>query len=214
MNFVHVSILAGSALAILPVMLHLLGRREPKRMTFPALRFVRQTAIQTQRGWSIKRWLLLLIRVLLVLLAALAFASPRVHSAMLATYLSIGLVAILALLASAAALLSMAARHPRIVSFGIGGLSIGLWSVVAGWGGLTIARGTAAPTQASVGPICAAIVIDTSPAMDYRFANVSCIDAAKEKRRNHQHGDAVHKCFLWIDVKYEIANYKSDDGNH
>jgi hypothetical protein len=182
-NFVHVSLLAGSALAILPVMLHLLGRREPKRITFPALRFVRETALQAQRGWSIKRWLLLAMRILLILLAALAFASPRVHSAMLASYLSIGLIGIFAMLASAAAFLSIAHRHPRAISIGIGALAIGLWGIVIGWGGLTVARGTAAPTQSGVGPICAAIVIDTSPAMDYRYANVSRMDEAKDTAR-------------------------------
>ncbi len=164
-------------------MFHLLGRHEPKRITFPALRFVRETAIQTQRGWSIKRWLLLAMRMLLIVLAALAFASPRVHSAMLANYLSIGLVSILASIASAAALLSIAARHPRSMSIGIGILAIALWGAALGWGGLTIARGTAAPAQASIGPICAAIVIDTSPAMDYRFANLSRMQEAKNTAR-------------------------------
>ena len=183
MNFVHVSLLAGSALAILPVLLHLLGRREPKRVTFPALRFVRQTAVQTHRGWSIKRFLLLAMRILLVLLVALVFASPRVHSAMLATYLSIGLLVVLASLATATALLSIAARHPRSIWIGISSLAIGLWGAVTLWGGFALTQSSAAPTQASVGPICAAIVIDTSPAMDYRFANISRLELAKETAR-------------------------------
>ncbi len=183
MNFVHVSLLAGSALAILPVMLHFLGRQEPKRITFPALRFVRETAIKTQRGWSIKRWLLLIMRMLLILLTALAFASPRVHSAMLASYLSIGLIAIFATLATAASLLSVAAHHPRSMSWGIGGIAVILWGLALGWGGIAIARGTAAPVQSGSGPICAAIVIDTSPAMDYRFANLSRMDEAKNTAR-------------------------------
>lgn len=183
MNFVHASLLAGSALAILPVLLHLLGRREPKRITFPALRFVRQTAVQTQKGWSIRRWLLLAMRILLVLLLALTFASPRVHSAMLATYFSMGVVVVLASLATAAALLSIAARHPRFISIGIGILAMGLWTTVAAWGSMAVVRGSAAPTQSSVGPICAAIVIDTSPVMDYRFADVSRLELAKDTAR-------------------------------
>jgi Aerotolerance regulator N-terminal/von Willebrand factor type A domain len=179
-NFAHVSLLAGSALILVPVILHFLGRREPKRITFPALRFVRQTAIQAQRGWSIKRWLLLAIRILLVLLAALTFASPRVHSSMHATYLCLGLIAILALLASAAALLSIANRHPRSVWMSIAGLSMVLWLGLGVWGTWTMARGAAAPTQASIGPICVAFVIDTSPTMDYRQANQSRLEVAKE----------------------------------
>ncbi len=180
MNFAHASLLAGTALMLVPVMLHFLGKREPKRITFPALRFVRQTAIQAQRGWSIKRWLLLALRMLLIAIAALAFASPRVHSSMHATYLCLGLVAILALLASAVALLSLANRHPRSIWMSIAGLASVLWLALGVWGTWTLARGSAAPTQTSTGPICAAFVIDTSPTMDYRQANQSRLEVAKE----------------------------------
>lgn len=183
MTFVHVSLLAGMAFVSVPVMLHLLGRREPKKITFPALRFVRQTAIQAQRGWSIKRWLLLALRMLLLSLAALALAAPRVHSAMHATYLSLGLVAVLAVLATAAGLLSYASRHPKSVWLSIAGLAILLWGGFGAWLGYAVLRGEAAPSQAASGPICAAIVIDTGPTMDYRHANASRLDVAKETAR-------------------------------
>lgn len=183
MNFVHVSLVAGMALATIPIMLHLLGRREPKRVNFPALRFVRETAVKSQRGWSIRRWLLLALRILLVMLLALAFASPRVHSAMLATYLSLGLVALLAFIATAAAAVSFASRHPFLVRSGIATLATILWAIVGVWAFFTATQGAAAPTQAAVGPICAAIVIDTSPSMEYKFANKTRLEEAKETAR-------------------------------
>jgi len=104
MTFLHVTLLIGGLAAIAPVLLHMLGRRQPKPIIFPAIRFVRQTAISAQRGWSIKRWLLLALRVLMVVLLAISFSSPRVHSNMFATYILVGLLGILALLATAVAL--------------------------------------------------------------------------------------------------------------
>ena len=103
MTFLHASLLLGGLLGLVPVVIHMLGRRQPKAIVFPAIRFVRQTAIQAQRGWSIKRWLLLALRVMLLGILAFAIASPRVQSGMFATYLMIGVVGLLALLATAVA---------------------------------------------------------------------------------------------------------------
>jgi len=119
----------------------------------------------------------------LIGLAAFALASPRVHSGMLATAISLGMVAVLATLATAIAVVSFAARHPRWISGGLTGIAAILWLVVAGWGGLALVHGSAAPTQASVGPIAAAIVLDNSPTMDYRFANESRFEVAKSTAR-------------------------------
>ena len=183
MNFVHVSLLAGISVACIPLLLHLLGRKDPKPILFPALRFVRQTAVQSQRGWTVKRWLLLLLRMAMIGLAALALASPRVHSAMLATTVSLGIVATLAALATAVAIVSFASRHTRWVRTGLAALAGILWAIVIAWGVLATATGSAAPTQASVGPIAAAIIIDNGPTMDYRFANETRFEVAKETAR-------------------------------
>ena len=98
MSFLHVSLLLGSIAALAPVFFHLLGRRQPKTLEFPAIRFVKKTAVEAQRGWSVKRWILLALRVLMVLLLAAALAAPRVASGLFANCLLAGLVSILALL--------------------------------------------------------------------------------------------------------------------
>jgi hypothetical protein len=182
-NFVHVSLLAGVALAVVPLLLHLLGKREPKQITFPALRFVRATAVQAQRGWNIKRWLLLFLRMLLLVVAAVALASPRVHSSMHATYVMLGVLACLAILASAIAFFSLASRHPRWLWQSLVGLAVLLWLGVVVGGGLAWSGGVPAPSQSTSGPICMAIVIDTSPTMDYRHADITRLEAAKETAR-------------------------------
>jgi len=119
----------------------------------------------------------------LIGLAALALASPRVHSGMLATAVSLGLIAVFAAFATAIAIVSFASRHSSWVSNGLAAIACLLWVIVAGWGATAFVNGSAAPTQASVGPIAAAIVFDNGPTMDYRFANETRFEVAKETAR-------------------------------
>jgi hypothetical protein len=180
MSFLHLSLLAGGLLAVAPVLLHLLGRKQPKVIVFPAVRFVRQTAVESQKGWSIRRWLLMLLRVLLVALAAIAFASPRVPSAQWATAVLIGLVCLLAMIATAIAVTAVMSQRSRLVVLISSVASLILWLIGGAW--FTLASfggaGTAMPIMS--GPIAAAIVIDTSPSMDYLYQNKSRLQLAKE----------------------------------
>jgi len=169
MTFLHVSLLAGGLLALVPVALHMLGRRQPKALTFPAIRFVRQTAIQAQKGWAIKRWLLLSLRVLLILFAAFALASPRVPSQMFATYLLMGLLGVLALLATAAAATALATRKSRMIIGITSFVAILLWLASGSWLLLASTGNASSILPTNTGPIAAAIIIDTSPSMSYLY---------------------------------------------
>jgi hypothetical protein len=180
MTFLHATLLIGGLAALIPIGLHMLGRRQPKAIVFPAIRFVRQTAIHAQRGWSIKRWLLLTLRVLMVLLLAFALASPRVQSGMFATYIMIGLIGILAILATAVALTSFGSGRSRQTTAIASLVALMLWGVGGTWLGNAVSTGQSAPLPSATGPICAAVVIDTSPAMGYRYHNMNRLDAAKE----------------------------------
>ncbi|MEI7458554.1 MAG: BatA domain-containing protein, partial [Pirellula sp.] len=180
MTFLHASLLLGGLAAVIPIVLHMLGRRQPKPIVFPAIRFVRQTAINAQRGWSIKRWILLTLRILLVALLAIAFASPRVQSNMFATYLMIGLIGILALVATAAALTSFGSNRSVAMTAITGLIALVLWGVSGTWLGMAVSTGQSVLMPTASGPICAAVVIDTSPTMGYRYHNVTRLDAAKE----------------------------------
>jgi hypothetical protein len=180
MTFLHVSLLAGGLLALVPIALHMLGRRQPKALTFPAIRFVRQTAIQAQKGWAIKRWLLLSLRVLLILLAAFALASPRVPSQMFATYLLMGLLGVLALLATAAAATALATRKSRMIVGITSLIAILLWLASGSWLLLASTGNASSVLPTNTGPIAAAIIIDTSPSMSYLYKNETRLAAAKE----------------------------------
>jgi len=78
MTFVNFSLLAGTALVALPIVLHLIMRRKPKLLEFPALRFVRKRHDVNQRRLRLRHLLLLLLRAGAIALLAAALARPSV----------------------------------------------------------------------------------------------------------------------------------------
>src|SRR5215212_11348068 len=75
-GFLHPWALAGLAAAAIPVLLHLLARREPPTLLFPAVRYLITTTREHQRRLKLQHLLLLLLRTLLIVVLALAAAGP------------------------------------------------------------------------------------------------------------------------------------------
>ena len=80
----HPILLAGVALVGLPILLHLILKQEPKRLPFPALRFLQLKKKVSQRKLRLKQILLLALRCLLIALFALALYQPRLSGSGLA----------------------------------------------------------------------------------------------------------------------------------
>src|SRR4051794_23480078 len=78
--FINGTLAFGAALAAIPVIIHLVMRQTPKRVVFPALRLIRQRHQRTTKRLRVKNWLLLLARMALVALMALALARQRISS--------------------------------------------------------------------------------------------------------------------------------------
>jgi hypothetical protein len=76
----HALLFAGAALVGLPVLLHLIMKQEPKRLTFPAFRFLRQQLKTNQRKLRLRHFILLALRMLLIALFCLALYQPTVYS--------------------------------------------------------------------------------------------------------------------------------------
>ena len=75
--FDHPGFLWCMALVSVPVMLHLLNLRQPQKVVFPSVRFLRKSR-QPQEGRRRLRDLLqLFLRMLLIVLASLLLAGPR-----------------------------------------------------------------------------------------------------------------------------------------
>jgi hypothetical protein len=83
MTFIHAYLLAGLALAGVPILLHLIMRQKPRRLPFPAFRFLRQRHRINQRKLRLQHLLLLILRCLIIAALCLALARPRVFSSRL-----------------------------------------------------------------------------------------------------------------------------------
>lgn len=62
-----------------PLVLHLLKRPKPQKLTFPALRFLQKKEKTCRRSFQMRHWLLLAIRMLLTIMLVLLFARPGIH---------------------------------------------------------------------------------------------------------------------------------------
>ncbi len=79
MTFLHPWLLAGMLAAGVPLLLHLVQRREPPTVVFPAVRYLLDATREHQRRLRIRHWLLLLLRTLLIVALVLAAAGPTVR---------------------------------------------------------------------------------------------------------------------------------------
>ncbi|MFO0797117.1 MAG: BatA domain-containing protein [Gemmataceae bacterium] len=76
----HPILIVGAALVGLPVLLHLIMKQEPKRLPFPAFRFLQQKLKTNQRKLRLRHFLLLALRMLLIALFAVTLYQPTVLS--------------------------------------------------------------------------------------------------------------------------------------
>lgn len=180
MNFLHLSLMAGMAAMAIPVALHLLSRRQPKLVAFPALRFVKQTVVQQRGSWQLRHFLLLCLRVGMFGAMAMALARPRVHSAMLTTALGLGLLIAAAVFTTLVALVAAVAKRGKSVWMTAGVLAAAMWVGAGLWAVFSVTRGPVVPSSDQTAPVAAAVIIDNGPTLDYRSENEKRFVAAKK----------------------------------
>ena len=76
MGFLTPALLAGAALIAVPILLHLVMRRQPRQLKFPALQFVRNRQEANRRKLNFRHLLLLALRCALIAGFAFALARP------------------------------------------------------------------------------------------------------------------------------------------
>ena len=79
MSFIHPLALLGLAAAAIPALLHLLQRRTPPELEFPAVRYLSEAERESARRMKLRHLLLLLLRTLLIVVIVLAAARPLVR---------------------------------------------------------------------------------------------------------------------------------------
>src|SRR3569623_2549760 len=76
----HPILIVGAAFVGLPILLHLIMKQEPKRLPFPAFRFLKQRLKTNQRKLRLRHFILLALRMLLIALFCLALYQPTLLS--------------------------------------------------------------------------------------------------------------------------------------
>ncbi len=76
-SFLNPTLLLGALASALPIIIHFLSRRRVQKQQFSDLRFLDEVQSRQARSLGVRRWLLLLLRVLAILCVALAAAGPR-----------------------------------------------------------------------------------------------------------------------------------------
>lgn len=76
MQFKHPEVLYFLFLLVIPILVHLFQLRRFKKEYFTNVQFLKELSIQTRKSSTIKKWLLLITRLLLLSFLILAFAQP------------------------------------------------------------------------------------------------------------------------------------------
>lgn len=76
MSFAAPWVLAGLVAAAVPILLHLVARREPPTVIFPAVRYLEDVTRRHQRRLNLQHVLLLLVRTALIIVLVLVAAGP------------------------------------------------------------------------------------------------------------------------------------------
>ncbi|MBM3214832.1 VWA domain-containing protein [Candidatus Poribacteria bacterium] len=80
MGFLNPFLLFGALTAAVPLLIHLWSRRQAATVEFSTLRFLLEAHRKTVRRLQLEQWLLLALRALVLVLAALALARPILHA--------------------------------------------------------------------------------------------------------------------------------------
>ncbi|KLU02712.1 putative transmembrane protein [Rhodopirellula islandica] len=162
MTFFNATLILGTLAAVVPIALHLLARREPQRVVFPGVRFLRPKLSSQRSRLRIRRWWLLALRVLAVIALAVALARPHIDSALSSTWWTVGLMGLTGVGFLVLASLAVARGMGRSLAIGVAvaGLVALLASLFLG------TRTWATSGELSEGneqPVAMALLIDNGP---------------------------------------------------
>ncbi len=167
-----------TAIAV-PIVLHLLAKREPKQVVFPSIVFLTRRLETNRSKLRVRRWWLLALRIAALAALAFALARPLIHRSVSLTWLTIGLLLALgvALLVMATVALYSDLSRALVRSLaGGGGLALLLALL---WGGYTYASGPR-PIINDAAPVAIALVLDNGPSSAWKTVDDDRIARIKE----------------------------------
>lgn len=180
MSFVNLSLLLGGVLVSAPIILHLAMRQRPKTMVFPAVQFLRQRRESNSTRLRLRHWLLLFLRCLAIAAVVVALARPRVASARVGDWVTLGGLSAVTLALAGVAVFAAATRRSKAIVYGFAGGA----AAAALAGIVLLASALGASSGVAIGdrqaPGAAVLVFDTAPRMQYRNNNQTRLEAARD----------------------------------
>jgi len=172
MTFLNASLLVGLFAAAIPIAVHLISRRQPRRVVFPATRFLQHRIESSRSRLKVRRWWLLALRILAVAAFAFALARPEIETSMAPRWFAVALLGFLAAALMAMAGVAMVKGKSAGLRYGLtGAAAISLIAALI-TAGASAARGPElAMTDDS--PVALAIVMDNSVRSARRLPSAS-----------------------------------------
>lgn len=162
MTFLNATLIFGIAAIAAPIALHLLSRREPKKVIFPSVRLLTKRFEANRNRLQVRRWWLLALRILALAALAIALARPAIHRSLSVTWLTIGMVSAIAVALLVMASVAIAKGQSKGFGYGLAAAALFGLLLAGSWAAYTAASGPAMSLDRDA-PVAIAIVLDNSP---------------------------------------------------
>ncbi len=179
MAWLNGALLGGFALVAIPIVIHFAMRKKPKRIVFPALRFVQARSETNRRQLRIRRWLLLALRCLAIAALVTLLARPSVAAPLAGDWALVITFGGMALLGSFLLLAALAARRGPLLWVPLAFAVLALTGTTTWLMASVLTYGSEFPVGDARAPVSAAIVLDNSARSSYIQANQTVLGRAK-----------------------------------
>ncbi|MEM9828188.1 MAG: BatA domain-containing protein, partial [Planctomycetota bacterium] len=179
MTFLQVSLLAGLVAAGIPIALHLIARREPQKVVFGSIAFLTRHYASNRSKMQLRRWWLLLLRVLALVLLTLALASPVIGSSLVSQWNAALVALVLAIGFLAAGTIAFLRGLSKQLALGLAAVGGLLVALSLGSGAYLAATGPVV-RGSSGGPIAVAVLVDNGPLSNLRSGDRIALDRDRE----------------------------------
>jgi hypothetical protein len=184
MTWLNGALLGGLAMVVIPIVIHLSMRRKPKKMVFPALRFVQARSAANKRSLRVRRWILLALRCLAIACVVILLARPTVAAPLVGDWILIGTFAGLGLVVTVLFLTAWGTGRGWLVwaplaIADLAVLGVAVWLILS-----VLTQGSDFEVGDARAPVSAVVICDTSPRMGYQFENRSVLSHAQLAARS------------------------------
>ena len=182
MSFLNATLLLALGAAAVPIILHLIAKREPKKVVFPSVRFLTKTFESNRAKLRIRRWWLLALRIAALAVLALALARPVIHQSLSVTWLTIGLLAIVGVILLVLATVAFSRGQSKPFTLGLAAVAALATLTALGWAGYTYASGKR-PSVEDDSPAALAVLLDNSLTAGWKTPEEDRLERMKQIAR-------------------------------